>query len=188
MTDSIVAREIPDRRAIFLSFDGSESRRLAGNQARGVALALVGQPDQLVAVAGEAVAALARLRPGGAILVALDPPLAAIDAPVGAVERGAVGAEVAPVLGAAPGAMDAVAAEQRRDLGTLEGLLRRARGQCPHGGEAEDEQARGDADGHGEDSSEAEAELWQTRRPPLVQLRASGFTRPLRLRAVSPAS
>src|SRR6185295_14103982 len=107
-----------------------------------------GQPDQLIAVAGEAVAALARLRPGGAILVALDPPLAAIDAPVGAVERGAVGAEVAPVFGAAPGAMDAVAAEQCRDLGTLEGLLRRARGHRYRGGQAKDEQAHGDAGDH----------------------------------------
>src|SRR5262245_50076747 len=81
---------------------GSKSRRLAGNQVRGIALALSGQPDQLFAVTGEAVAALARLRPGGAILVALDPPLAAVDAPFGAVERHAVGGEVAPILCAAP--------------------------------------------------------------------------------------
>src|SRR5260221_11378918 len=139
MTDSIVAREIPGRRTIFSP--GSKSCRLAGNEARGIALALFGQPDQLVAVTGDAVAALPRLRPGGAIPVALDPPLAAIDAPFRAVERDAVGGKVAPVVGAAPGAVDAVAAEQRLDLRTVEGLLRRARRRRGCGGQAEDEQA-----------------------------------------------
>src|SRR5689334_12601009 len=100
MTDSIVARGIPDRRPIFLKGPRgrSEPCRLARNDARRVALALVGQPDQLVAVTGDAVAALARRRPGRAILGAFDPPLAAIDAPLGAVERDAVGGEVAPIL------------------------------------------------------------------------------------------
>src|SRR5260221_9308229 len=104
MTDSIVAREIPGRRTIFSP--GSKSCRLAGNEARGIALALVGQPDQLVAVTGEAVADLPRPPPGGAIPDAPDPPLAPIDAPFRAVERDAGRGKVAPVARASPGGTD----------------------------------------------------------------------------------